>query len=57
MGQKKTRKLLKKLLSNENKRAMYTQEELIYMEKHLELMKLRKQQRKQNNKGFKPNNE
>ena len=57
MGQKKTRKLLKKLLSNENKRAMYTQEELIYMEKHLELMKLRKQQRKQNNKGFKPSNE
>ena len=57
MGQNKTRKLLKKLLKNDNKRAMYSPEELIYMEKHLEIMKIQKEQSKLNKKGFKPDHE
>ena len=54
---KKTINLVKKLLSNENKRKMYSQEELQYMEIQLERLierrKVRKEQRKLE-KGFKP---
>lgn len=54
---KKTINLVKKLLSNENKRKMYSQEELQYMEIQLERLierrKVRKEQRKLK-KGFKP---
>ena len=54
---KKTINLVKKLLSNENKRKMYSQEELQYMEMQLEKLverrKVRKEQRKLE-KGFKP---
>ncbi len=57
MGQKNTRKLLKKLLKNNNKRAMYSPEELLYMEKHLQILKIQKEQSKLNKKGFKPDHE
>ena len=59
MGQKKTRKLLKKILTNENKRSMYSPAELMYMEKHLDIMLIQKQREKLSKKGFKPtiNNE
>lgn len=52
MGQKKTRKLLKSILTNDNKRAMYSEEELMYMEKHLDIMLLQKQRAKLRKKGF-----
>jgi len=52
MGQKKTRKLLKKILTNENKRSLYSPAELMYMEKHLDIMILQKQRKK--SKGFGP---
>lgn len=57
MGQKNTRKLLKKLLKNNNKRAMYSPEELLYMEKHLQILKIQKEQSKLNKKGFKSDHE
>jgi hypothetical protein len=59
MGQKKTRKLLKKILTNENKRSMYSPAELMYMEKHLDIMLIQKQREKLSKKGFNPtiNNE
>lgn len=52
MGQKKTRKLLKSILTNENKRAMYSQAELLYLEKSYDLMALQHQRKKMNKKGF-----
>jgi len=54
---KKTINLVKKLLSNENKRKMYSQEELQYMEIQLERLIERRKQRKEQRKlekGFKP---
>ena len=57
MSQNKTRKLLKKLLKNDNKRAMYSPEELLYMEKHLDILRQQRQQQKLNKKGFKPDHE
>ena len=54
MGQKKTRKLLKKILTNENKRSMYSPAELMYMEKHLDIMLIQKQREKLSRKGFNP---
>jgi len=44
-----------KLLKNENKRQMYSDQELIYMEKYLDLMKEERSRHKNNkkkNKGF-----
>lgn len=52
MGQKKNIKLLKKILHNPNKRNMYSHGELLYMEKHLELMLLQKARKKMNKNGF-----
>ena len=52
---KKTIKLVSKLLRNENKRQMYSDQELLYMEKYLSLMKEERSRRKLNkkkNKGF-----
>ena len=52
---KKTIKLLSKLLKNENKRQMYSDEELLYMKKYLGLMREEISKRKLNkkkNKGF-----
>ena len=52
---KKTIKLVSKLLKNENKRQMYSDQELLYMEKYLSLMKEERSKRKLNkkkNKGF-----
>ena len=52
---KKTIKLVSKLLKNENKRQMYSDQELLYMEKYLSLMKEERTRRKLNkkkNKGF-----
>ena len=54
---KKTINLVKKLLSNENKRKMYSQEELQYMEIQLARLVDRRKQRKEQRKlekGFKP---
>ena len=54
---KKTINLVKKILNNENKRKLYSQEELRYMEvqlkKLIETRKQRKERRKLE-KGFKP---
>jgi len=52
MAQKKTRKLLKKLLKNNNKRSLYTSSELLYMEKMYDMMVLQHQRQKQEKKGF-----
>lgn len=52
MSQKKTRKLLKKILTNQNKRSMYSPAELVYMEKHLDIMLMNKQLKKM--RGFAP---
>ena len=52
MAQKKTRKLLKKILTTDNKRSMYTREELIYLEKMYDLMVIQHQRRKLTKKGF-----
>jgi len=52
---KKTIKLVSKLLKNENKRQMYSDQELLYMEKYLDLMKEERSRHKNNkkkNKGF-----
>ena len=56
MGNKKrTIKLVTKVLGNEKKRKLYTEGELLYMERQVQLMKLqraiRKEQRKRE-KGF-----
>ena len=52
---KKTIKLVTKVLNSEKKRKLYTEEELMYMERQVRLMKLqraiRKEQRKRD-KGF-----
>lgn len=53
MGQKKTRKLLKNILTNENKRALYSDAELQYLEMSYDLMALQHQRKKMNKKGFK----
>lgn len=52
MGQKKNIKLLKKILHDPSKRDMYSQGELLYMEKHLDLMILQKARKKLNKNGF-----
>tara|TARA_R100000231_G_scaffold133402_1_gene106302 strand:- start:101 stop:280 length:180 start_codon:yes stop_codon:yes gene_type:complete len=52
MAQKKTRKLLKKLLKNNNKRSLYTSSELLYMEKMYDMMVLQHQRQKKEKKGF-----
>ncbi len=36
---------------------MYSPEELLYMEKHLQILKIQKEQSKLNKKGFKPDHE
>lgn len=46
MGSKKTIKLVDKVLKNQNKRELYTKEELAYMELQLTQMKLHRQRRK-----------
>ena len=54
---KRTINLVKRLLSNENKRKLYTQEELRYMEVQLKkLIETRKQRkvRRKLEKGFRP---
>ena len=52
---KKTIKLVTKVLNSEKKRKLYTEEELKYMERQVQLMKIqraiRKEQRKRD-KGF-----
>ena len=52
MGQKKTMKLLKKILKSNKKRSLYSPAELLYMEKHLDIMMLNKKLKKA--KGFSP---
>ena len=54
MAQKKTRKLLKKLLTNNKKRSLYSQGELLYMERMYDIMCLQHQRRKLSRKGFNP---
>ncbi len=53
--QKRTIKLVTKILNSEKKRKLYTEEDIMYMERQVQLMKLqraiRKQQRKRD-KGF-----
>ncbi len=55
MGQKKTIKLVSKLLKNDKKKDLYSPEELLYMQKQIDLMKENrrklKEQRKRD-KGF-----
>lgn len=55
MGQKKTIKLVSKLLKNDKKKDLYSPEELLYMQKQVDLMKENrrklKEQRKRD-KGF-----
>jgi len=55
MGQKKDIKLVKKLLKNEARRAMYSPEELQYMDLWLMRQRVQRQRRKAEkkaNKGF-----
>ena len=55
MAQKKTRKLLKKLLKSPQKRMMYSGPELQYMEMIYKTMKLAHKRKKESeSKGFKP---
>ena len=52
---KKTIKLVNKVLSDDKKRELYTPEELSYMERQVDLLKIEKQRRKyyrKLNKGF-----
>ena len=56
MAQKKTRKLLKKLLNSNKKRLMYSGPELQYMEMIYNAMKIAKKRSKLENKGFKSEN-
>ena len=54
---KKTIKLVTKLLSDEKKRQLYTAEEIAYMERQVELLKLeraRRLERRRAEKGFDP---
>ncbi len=46
MTNKKTIKLVKKILSDDKKRELYTPEELAYMERQAELLKIDRQRRK-----------
>ena len=50
---KKTINLVKKVLNNKNKRAMYSDEELKYMEVQLERMILKRKERKELRKRVK----
>ena len=43
---KKTIKLVSKVLSSDKKRQLYTEEELEYMKRQVDLMKVEKQRRK-----------
>ena len=52
---KKTIKLVNKVLSDDKKRELYTPEELSYMQRQVDLLKIEKQRRKyyrKLNKGF-----
>ena len=52
---KRVIKLVKKILSDDKKRELYTPEELAYMERQAELLKIERQRRKQarrEEKGF-----
>ena len=52
---KKTINLVKKVLKNKNKRKLYTEEELLYMEMQLTRLILERKRRKEErrrNKGF-----
>ena len=52
---KRTIKLVNKVLSDDKKRELYTPEELAYMERQIDLLKIEKQRRKYHrklNKGF-----
>lgn len=52
---KKTIKLVNKVLSDDKKRELYTPEELSYMKRQVDLLKMEKQRRKyyrKLNKGF-----
>ena len=52
---KKTINLVKKVLNNENKRKLYTKEELAYMESQLaKLIENRKRRKADKRKGFGP---
>lgn len=54
---KKTIKLVTKLLSDEKKRQLYSEEEIAYMERQVELLKLeraRRLERRRAEKGFNP---
>tara|TARA_Y100001970_G_C14116949_1_gene794119 strand:- start:297 stop:476 length:180 start_codon:yes stop_codon:yes gene_type:complete len=54
MGDKKrTYKLLKKLLKDDNKRSLYTKEEILYLEKQLIIMKIQRAAHKLTNKKTK----
>ena len=44
---KRVIKLVKKILSDDKKRELYTPEELAYMERQAELLKIERQRRKQ----------
>ena len=46
MGQKKTIKLVGKVLKDEKRRELYTKEEIAYMELQVEQMKLQRKRRK-----------
>ena len=46
MTNKKTIKLVKKILSDDKKRELYTPEELAYMERQAELLKIDRERRK-----------
>lgn len=47
---KKTIKLVTKVLSDEKKRKLYSPEEIIYMERQLDLMRIQRQRRKHQRK-------
>lgn len=47
---KKTIKLVTKVLSDEKKRKLYSPEEIMYMERQLDLMKVQRQRRKHQRK-------
>ena len=52
---KRTIKLVTKVLGNDKKRALYTPEEIAYMERQVELLKIQRQRRKEarkREKGF-----
>ena len=52
---KKTINLVKKVLNNENKRKLYSKEELIYMETQLQMLIANRKRRKADkSKGFGP---